>query len=49
MNEVSLVLKSVSILIPSLKDAQKEHANKGTIELHIFSHLLHSNTSLSGK
>ena len=30
MNEVSLVLKSVSVLISSLKDAQKSSA-KGTI------------------
>ena len=34
MNEVSLVLKSVSILISSLKDAQKEHANRGMSLVH---------------
>jgi hypothetical protein len=28
MNEVSLVLKSVSILISSLKDAQRQHAGR---------------------
>ena len=32
MNEVALVLKSVTVLISSLKSAQKEHSNRGTME-----------------